>query len=212
MATTAGLKQHGITSDTPEQIMVSAGAFYKNLHYNEAAKESPESESEPQGWVGTVLGATSGGGKVSLTPEYIDIEADGATVMVKGMKRKVGEAAKIEVNLIEFKESIVVDALHLKEDTDIAVSGYKCFKSKTQLEASDYLTNVAYVGTKVNGEQIIVILPNALITGAFEIEGKNKTQASFAITAECGADFTQDDLEHLPYEVYFPQPKASSGV
>lgn len=202
--TTAGLKQHGITSDTPEQIMLSAGAFYKNLHYNKAA--SAGDNPEEQGWVGTVLGATSGGGKVSITPEYIDIEADGATVMVEGMKRKVGEAAKIEVNLIEFKESIVVDALHLKEDTGVQVSGYKCYKSKTQLDASDYLTNVAYVGTKVNGDQIIVILPNALITGAFEIEGKNKTQASFAITAECSATFAQNDLEHLPYEIYFPQP------
>lgn len=61
------------------------------------------------------------------------------------------------------------------------------------------------VGTLVSGEQIIVILPNALVTSAFEVETKNKEQATYSIVAECHASFEQEDLEHLPYEIYYPQ-------
>lgn len=186
------LKTHGITADTPKNLLFSAGTFYKNLEYNTNA------------WVGDILGATSGGGKLSITPEYVDAELDGATVAVKGAKFKVGETASIEANFTEIMEGRVVEALHLQEDTTKTVTGYKVFKSKAILDDDDFLKNIAFVGTLTDGRQVIVILPNALCTSAFELEGKNKTQATYTCTFECHADITQDDLYHLPYEIYFP--------
>lgn len=186
------LKTHGITADTPKNLLFSAGTFYKNLEYKTDA------------WVGDILGATSGGGKLSITPEYVDAELDGATVAVKGAKFKVGETASIEANFTEIMEGRVVEALHLQEDTTKTVTGYKVFKSKAILDDDDFLKNIAFVGTLTDGRQVIVILPNALCTSAFELEGKNKTQATYTCTFECHADITQDDLYHLPYEIYFP--------
>ena len=186
------LKTHGITAETPKNLLFSAGTYYKNLKYTDGA------------WSGDILGATSGGGKLSITPEYVDAELDGATVTVKGAKFKVGETASIEANFTEVMEGRVVDALHLVEDTNTTVTGYKVFKSKALLEDTDYLDNIAFVGTLTDGRQVIVILPNALCTSAFELEGKNKTQATYTCTFECHADITQDDLYHLPYEIYFP--------
>ena len=188
------LKTHGITAETPEKLLFSAAVIYKNLKY-EAEK----------GWAGTVLGATSGGTKIIITPEYTPAELDGASVSVKGAKIKTGEVANAEANVTEFSEGIIVDALHLVEDEGKTVNGYKCYKSKRSLDDEDYLENIGVVGTLVSGKQVIVILPNALITSAFEVETKNKEQATFAITAECHATFEQDDLEHLPYEIYYPQ-------
>lgn len=230
------LKSHGVTKDTAQNLMLSAGAYYKNLKFGEHYELSNESDAlevvetgatanqvnledvkktfadakvgdkvkQTDGWYGQILGATSGGGKVTIEPEYLDPEVDGATVLVRGLKQKVAETASMEVNLTEFREGLIVDALHLVEDTDANVTGYKKFISKRNLEDSDYLDNVAFVGTKVNGEQIIVIFPNAIITGAFELEGKNKEQATYTVTAECTASFEQTDLEHLPYEIYYP--------
>lgn len=230
------LKSHGITKDTAQNLMLSAGAYYKNLKFGEHYELSNESDAlevvetgatanqvnledvkktfadakvgdkvkQTDGWYGQILGATSGGGKVTIEPEYLDPDVDGATVLVRGLKQKVAETASMEVNLTEFREGLIVDALHLVEDTNANVTGYKRFISKRNLEDSDYLDNVAFVGTKVNGEQIIVIFPNAIITGAFELEGKNKEQATYTVTAECTASFEQTDLEHLPYEIYYP--------
>lgn len=190
----ASLKTHGITENTPKEILLGAGAYYKNLKY-----------AEGTGWEGEILGATTGGGKVTITPEYMTIEADGATVKVKGLERKVGEVATMEINLLEFKEDNLVQALHMVEDTSKNVDGYKIYKSTRDLDDTSYFENVAFVGTLTSGKQVIVIFENAIIEGAMELEPKNKEVSSMTVTAECTASFEQDDLEHLPYYIYYPQ-------
>lgn len=188
------LKTHGITEKTPEQILLGAGAFYKDLKY-----------TTEKGWEGTVLGATQGGGKVSITPEFLTIEADGATVKVKGLEQKIGETATMEINLLETKKDNFVSALHMVEDTEKNIPGYKVFKSKRAISDEDYFDNIAYVGTLTSGEQIIIIFENAIIEGAMELETKNKETSVIGVTAECTASFEQNDLEHLPYYIYYPE-------
>lgn len=229
------LKTHGITENTPKEILLGAGAYYKNLKYGyvltkdkkiitgkkyytrsgEEGSYTYEEVSSPVadsistyyelGWDGTILGATTGGGKVTITPEYMTIEADGATVKVKGLERKVAETATMEVNLLEFKEVNLVQALHMVEDTSKNVEGYKIYKSVRDIDDDAYFDNVAFVGTLTNGTQSIIIFENAIIEGAMELEPKNKEVSSMAVTAECTATFEQDDLEHLPYFIYYPQ-------
>lgn len=188
------LKTHGITAGTPKELLLGAGAYYKDLKYVEGT-----------GWSGTILGATQGGGKVSITPEYLTIEADGATVKVKGLEQKVGEVANMEINLLEIKESHLVDALHMEEDTSKTIPGYKVYRSKRNIGDEDYFDNIAFVGTLTSGEQIIIIFENGIIEGALELEPKNKEVSVFKATVECTASFEQDDLEHLPYYIYYPQ-------
>lgn len=225
------LKTHGITENTPKEILLGAGAYYKNLKYDykitkdskvvtskkyytksdntytevESPTDSDISTYYELGWDGTILGATTGGGKVAITPEYMTIEADGATVKVKGLEKKVGETANMEINLIEFKEDNFVQALHMVEDTTKKAEGYKIYKSVRDIDDDAYFENVAFVGTLTNGEQVIVIFENAIVEGAMELEPKNKEVSSMKVTAECTASFEQDDLEHLPYYIYFPQ-------
>jgi hypothetical protein len=194
----AKLKTHGITANTPKEILLGAGAYYKNLKY-----------VEETGWAGDILGATSGGGKLTIEPEYMDIEADGATVVVRGLKKKVAEVASMEINLLEFNEANLTQALHMVEDTAEAVEGYKVYKSVRDINDDDYFENVAFVGTLTSGQQIIVIFENAILTGAMELEPKNKEVSTFTVTAECTASFEQDDLEHLPYKIYYPQVEAT---
>ena len=133
------LKKHGITADTLKNLMFSAGTYYKNLKY---------SGNE---WTGTVLGATSGGGGVTIEPEYIDVELDGAQVAIKGGKVKVGEVGKMKVNMTEFTENAISSALHLEKDASKAVAGYTTYKTKAQLTDEDYLENVAFVGNLIDG-------------------------------------------------------------
>lgn len=190
----AELKTHGITAESVKNLLFSAGTIYKNLKYTEGT-----------GWQGIVLGATNGGIKLAITPEYAKPELDGASVAVKGAIIKTGETATLESSMTELTENIIKDSLHLVEDTTKTIQGYKAYTSKRSLTESDYLENVAYVGTLVSGKQIIVILDNAICTSAFEIQGQNKTQATYTITFECTASFEQTDLEHLPYRIYYPQ-------
>ena len=187
------LKTHGITNDTINNIMLNAGVFYKNLTYTGGE------------WTGTVVGATSGGGTINIEPEYLDVEVDGATVAVKGLtKQKVGETATMEMNLTELTEGVVVKALNLVEDSSKSNEAYTCYTTKTNIDTTDYLKNVAFVGTTTAGRHIIAIFPNAICTSAFSLSGQNKTQATYTVQYQCTASLESDNLTKLPIELYFP--------
>lgn len=186
------MKNHGITENTPKEILFGAGVYYKNLKFSGNA------------WTGDILGATKGGGKIAITPEYVPLEVDGASVKVKGLTKKVAEAGNMEVNLTEINEGIVKRALHLKEDETASVEGYTKLVTKENVEDEDYLENIAFVGERNDGKKIIVVMPNALCTSALELNGVNKEQGSYALNFECHADLTADNLTKLPIEIYTP--------
>ena len=94
------LKSHGITAETPKNLLFSAAVLYKNLKWSETQ------------WQGTVLGATSGGTKVSIAQEYMDAELDGATVKIKGAKNKVGEEeVRQEISQKSLKVSLLMHCI-----------------------------------------------------------------------------------------------------
>ena len=191
-------KSHGITESTPQNLMFNACAIFKNVPTTTA------------GWTAqaisdlTPLAATSGGCKVTIENEYIFAEVDGATVNVKGLTRKVADKISVEANFTEFLGERLVDALHLVEDSTFAPTGFKAYTSKAQLADTDYITNLAVVGTLTSGKQLVFILPNALCTSAVEIDAKNKEQATYACTFEGHAPIDADDLTHIPYYILTP--------
>ncbi len=191
------LKKHGITTETIKKMILGAGVIYKNLKY---------ADNE---WSGTVLGATSGGIKFSWEATWLDVEVDGATVLVKGVsKQKVGEAASIEGQMTELTEDILVTAMHLVESTSDDSNYTKYVTKENVTEEDDYLENIAYVGTLSSGQNIIIILPNAICTEAFELETKNAEQTTYAVKFECTADLENDTLNKLDIELYYPTATA----
>lgn len=187
------LKKHGITAETIKKLILGAGVIYKNLKYVE------------NDWTGEPLGATSGGIKFNWEAQWLDVEVDGATVLVKGVsKQKVGESASIEGQMTEMTEDILVTALHLVKSTSEDNNYVKYVSKENITEEADYLENIAYVGTLSNGKNIIIILPNALCTEAFELETKNAEQTTFAVKFECTADLQNDTLNKLDIQLYYP--------
>lgn len=193
------LKKHGITNETIKKMLLGAGTIYKNLTYDSSKKE----------WTGTPLGATSGGIKFTYEANWLDIEVDGATVLVKGVsKQKVGESASIEGQMTEITEDILATALHLVKDSSTDTKYVKYVSKENITEEDDYLENIAYVGTLSGGQQVIIILPNAICTEAFEIEGKNAEQTTYSVKFECTASLENDTLSKLDIEIYYPTTTA----
>lgn len=190
-------KKHGITTETIKKMVLGAGVLYKNLTYADGE------------WSGTVFGATSGGIKFTYEATWLDIEIDGATVLVKGVsKQKVGESASLEGQMTELTADALVTAMHLVEDTS-EDTNYTKYVSKSNVnEDDDYLDNIAYVGTLSSGENVIIIMPNAICTEAFEMETKNAEQTTFAVKFECTADLANDTLDKLDIEIYYPTETA----
>ena len=160
-----------------------------------------------QGWNfdESLLCATSGGSKLTITPEFYDVPVDGALVKVKGLTVKVGETATMEINPIEITPEILKMALIGDEKTATIEVGYNEITSRAIIATGDYLTKMGYVGKTVEGKPVIIVFDNALCTSGLELEGKNKEAAVPKFTFECFADLSPE-ADTLPWHIYYPTP------
>lgn len=190
--------KHGITEKTPKNIMLGAGTIHKGLKLTEGSWNIKE----------TLIGATSGGSKLTITPEITTVDVDGALVKVKGLDFKTGEVAKLETNLIEITPELlkttVIGKLGKLEDEK-----YEVVESKPDIEEGDYFDNFGYVGARTDGTPIIIVFDNMLCTSGFEIEGKNKEAAVVKCVFECYQDVDKD-LGTLPYHIYYQKPSEAA--
>lgn len=184
----------GVSANTPKNIMFGAGTIHKGLKYSSTKWNFDE----------TIVGATSGGSKLSIVPEITNVEVDGALVKTKGLAVKTGETATMEINFIELTKDIIKSATIGEDGTSDDVTNYDVIESKASIAEGDYWENIAFVGKTLDGKNIIAILDNALCTSGFEQEGKNKEGAIGKYTFECHAELASD-LDTLPWHIYYPK-------
>ena len=173
---------NGITAETVKNIQFGAGTIHKGLKF------TPGLESNPGTWnfEESCVGATKGG----------------SSVAVKDFKRKTGEKATMEVNLIELNADMIKASV-IGKDGESDVTGMSLIESKDAIEEGDYWENIAFVGETLAGKKIIVILPNALCTSGLSIDGKNGEESVGKFTFECHGD-ASEILTTLPYKIYYP--------
>lgn len=183
----------GVSANTPKNILFGAGTIHKGLKYTTNAWN----------FANSIVGATSGGSKLSIIPEVTKVEVDGALVAAKGLSVKTGETATMEINFIELTEDII-KAATLGKDGTSDDTNYDVIVPKADIQEGDYWENIAFVGKTLDGKNIIAVLENALCTSGFEQEGKNKEGAVGKYTFECHAELT-GDLDMLPWKIYYPK-------
>lgn len=190
------LVKHGITKDTPSNILLGAGTWFKGLAYGE------------DGWTGTVLGATSGGSSIKITPEVKDIEIDGALALGKGLAVMQGGTGEAEVNFAEINSDILkMTTLGevLAPEAEGYVEGFDCIQTKNSIQEGDYVENLGFVGyTADQSKQIIAILDFALCKSGFQIDPKNKENAVIKATFTAYGDI-DTDLDRVPIRIYYPK-------
>lgn len=184
--------KNGVTTNTPKNILFGAGTIHKNLAYTTSKWNFTES----------LMGATSGGSKLSIVPEVTKVPVDGALVAVKGLSVKTGETATMEINFAELTKDII-KAATLGADGESEDTNYDAIVSKADIAEGDYFDNIAFVGKTLSGKNIIAILENVICTSGFEQEGKNKEGAIGKYTFECHAEL-DSDLDTLPWKIYYP--------
>ena len=184
--------KHGVSANTPEKILLGAGTWLKGLTFGSGK------------WEGTIIGATSGGGKLSIAGEYIDIDLDGALVLVKGLTVKQGGTASMECNIAELNGDTIKMATNFKQGESDA-EGYDMFVDKPNIEEGDYVDNFGFVGKTANGKKdIIIIFESALCKSAFELETKKKENSVLKVVMDAYAE-NEGDLDTLPVKIYYPE-------
>lgn len=187
------MAKHGVTATTPDDVLFGAGTYHTNLAWDSVGKK----------WGGAIIGATSGGGKLAIEGEYVDIEIDGALVPFKGQTVKQGGKASMEATFAEIKGDTIKMGTNFKEG-DSDAEGYTMYVDKPDIEEGDYIENFGFVGKTANGKKnIVVIFDYALCKSAFELEPKNKEQSVLKLVMEAYAKI-EGELDTIPVRIYYP--------
>ena len=193
MALISGLRKSGITESTPKSLLLGAGTIYKNLAWDTVSNS----------WKGTVIGATSGGNTFKYAPEIVTIDVDGAVVETKGLTQKQGETAELNINLVEVSVASLKLAM-IGEELESEAKGFTKIGTKSVIEDSDYIDNIAFVGFLADDTPIIIVMENALCTSGLELSGKNKEATVIPATFKPYADNQGEIFDKLPVFIYYP--------
>ena len=94
---------NGITAETVNNIQFGAGTIHKGLKYTPGESNAAGTWNFEE----SCVGATKGGSSVKIEPEFYAVEPDGSSVAIKDFKRKIGEKATMDVNLLELNPEII---------------------------------------------------------------------------------------------------------
>lgn len=196
MATGDEILTHGVTTETPDHIVLGAGTIHAGLKCTGGTWNFAE----------TIIGATSGGNTFTVEPEITDIEVDGANVKTKGLAVKTGETATLETNIVEITGDILKKITLADDGEDEAATGYSVLTgSGAKIPAGSYITNFGFVGKRLDGKPIVIIFPSALCTSGLEWGAEAKSAGVLAATFECYADIEEGkELDRLPWKIYYP--------
>ena len=113
----------------------------------------------------------------------------------------------MEINLAQHTVESLKRAIVGKE-VDSLIKGYTQIQTKSLIELSDYLDNIAFVGTKTDGTEIIVIMENVICSSGLELDNKNKETSVTATTFKATADFASGIYDTLPIYIFYPKKSA----
>lgn len=183
----------GITQGTPRNILFGAGVFFENATYSES---TPPSQEE---MIAGIISATQEGGKITITPEFMEPDLDGKSVSVKELIYKIGETAIMETSMVELKPDAIAKAL-IGKIADSTDKNYDVITS-SELRAGHFYKGFGYYGELIDGRPFICVFKNALCTNGFPYEGKNKENGKLAKTFECKSDLKYG-VTKLPYAFF----------
>lgn len=183
----------GITKGTPAKIAFGAGVYFQGVAYDE--KVAPK-ESEI---LAAIIGATQEGGKLTITPEFLNIDLDGKLVAVKELAQKVGETAVMETSMVEVSADRI--ARSVIGEIGATTDGEYDVITSCELRSGHYYSGFGYYGELLDGRPFICLFKNALCTSGFGLESKNKENSKFSGTFECQSDLDYG-VTNLPYALF----------
>ena len=192
-------KYSGFTTDTTKSLVLDAGAFFKNFVVGTETFDSAVAG-------GKLLGATKGGGEFSAVPDVRQIEVDGVAGRAKGLEVINSWDVYLKAKVLEIKKSTIKTALCASvESTSTSISDYDIIKAKNNIELSDYIGNIVWVGTLSGSDDPVIIeIKNAINTDGLKLTVTDKNEAVIEMTFY--GHYEQADLDNPPFAIYYPTP------
>ena len=183
--------KHGVTENTPKNVLFGAGTYHKGMAFDEGTGTLT---------MGDIIGATSGGGGVEIKGEIFNLEIDGAYVKFKGSAIMCGGSATMEASFIELSPEVVAMGIVGEVKTG---TNYTMVSPKAVIEEGDYIDGFGFIGMTADGKRkIAVVLESSLCTSGIKLEPKNKEGAVTKLTMEAYAE-NAGNLDEIPAKIFF---------
>lgn len=190
-------KYSGFTTETAKSLLLNAGAYFKNFDVSTDDFDSAVT-------AGKLIGATKGGGEFSAVPEIRQIEVDGVAGRAKGLETIDSWDIYLKANVLEVKEATIQSGLAASSVDTSTNTDYDIITASNNLEVSDYIDNITWVGTlSGSNKPVIIQIFNALNTEGLKFSTTDKAEATISLTFY--AHYTQDDLDTPPFKIYYPK-------
>lgn len=190
-------KYSGFTTETAKSLLLNAGAYFKNFDVSTDDFDSAVT-------AGKLIGATKGGGEFSAVPEIRQIEVDGVAGRAKGLETIDSWDIYLKANVLEVKEATIQSGLAASSVDSTTNAEYDIIMASNNLEVSDYIDNITWVGTlSGSNKPVIIQIFNALNTEGLKFSTTDKAEATISLTFY--AHYTQDDLDTPPFKIYYPK-------
>ena len=193
---------NGLTQTTPQNFQLDAGVWLTGVEWSgvsndETLKSAVTTAMETPT---NIIGATSGGGNISIVPDVRDLmeDVDGAIGMYKDCLAINKIECKATTKITEVKEGALLLALGCADSTTFG-SGKK-ITLRNHYKSEDF-KEITWVASMNKSESYLVVrLRNAISTGGlnYEIEDKGKGKFDLEITP-CN-DLAKPN--ELPIEIY----------
>jgi hypothetical protein len=177
----------GISTETASRLLINEGVVY--INYGETGER--------------LLGATRGGTEFVIEQEVHLPEIDGAKGALRGTRRIVESIARVSCELLEMtrENMMLVIAGSTSVTVGVAPDSYNSVRRTRELSEADYLINVAIVGELANGEEIVVVLYNALNDEEVSIAQEDRNEATLPVAFTAHFDPAEMNVE--PWELRF---------
>lgn len=140
-------------------ILLGEGVLYVN--YNEVGE--------------AIIGATQGGSKFTLDTKLIDPKVDGVYGPVKGLKRVEKMIPHLVINFLKLT---YVSLAYGVPCTVTDRGAYHEIAFNLNIESTDVLKNVAFIGQKHDGKACKIIVKNSLNVGNIDLNFKEKGEVT----------------------------------
>ena len=185
----------GFTDKTAENLLLDAGAFFKNFDVGTDTFDTAVT-------AGKLLGATQGGGTFSAVPTVRSIAIDGVKGSAKGLQQIDEWIVTLMANIKEVTQDSIKNALGAATVAD-GPTGYKKITANNYIELTDYINNIVWVGklSKTN-TPVIIVVKNAISLGGITLNMVDKAEGLIPTTFT--GHYDADDLDTPPFEIYYP--------
>lgn len=195
--------------DTFQKLILNAGIMLKNFDYSgistvAAMKTAINNAiSGSSSALGTILGATRGGGAFSVTRELRQPEVDGRRYGFKGDTFVDSMDAQISTTLVEITEDNILTTF--ATGTTSTSGDVDVLKIGTAIDTDDYLDNVCWVGDVAGGGYVLICLKNALNEADVNLTWTDKGEATLPVEFHA-KQANVGDYDYAPFEIVYFNP------